>query len=490
MASQDQLDELQSLHAIYDGSGDVRLELPELVHHWLEAGFGDYDFGNSPVEFQARIYPQTEPTDTVLMLRLSLPPDYLATEVDVGSTPPRFQLACPSLSQGQLGQLCDQLDGLWATQCGGPILFTWLEWLRTESSSFSYKVEGDGEAVDIRAVVISALELEVETMKARQEKPVDAIASKTCDNCSIVLEGTTSVCLSSCCHTLCSDCLSAVVQIHTEYDTASRCPLPQCRALVPANLVESLGCPELWALVSRQVLGTPFQDALVLCPKCEDLGMDMPVLTSSSNISEAADASKDTGMSRCRCAQCHLSFCGVCRSPCHPGEACLSDESRVVRMAKRRPPLPPELQDLAVQLAQDIKTTEKQRARKLAESLKSADFEHVRTSFLEAHEINIMQGLESIFGDRVQIAKAPIDVAVQKRFMSSFLAMGTSIEMRPAWHGTDMCNHDSIFRRGLLIPGHGNDLKMFMALRMEQVFTQPTSTHHGCRRASARDPQF
>merc|ERR1740116_604551 len=32
--------------------------------------------------------------------------------------------------------------------------------------------------------------------------------------------------------------------------------------------------------------------------------------------------------------------------------------------------------------------------------------------------------------------------------------------MRPAFHGTDAANHNSIVKRGLLIPGQGNELKV------------------------------
>merc|ERR1712217_36414 len=38
--------------------------------------------------------------------------------------------------------------------------------------------------------------------------------------------------------------------------------------------------------------------------------------------------------------------------------------------------------------------------------------------------------------------------------------MGPNAEMRPAFHGTNAANHKSIFNRGLLIPGAGNELQV------------------------------
>merc|ERR550532_3262879 len=44
------------------------------------------------------------------------------------------------------------------------------------------------------------------------------------------------------------------------------------------------------------------------------------------------------------------------------------------------------------------------------------------------------------------------------RFMQAFSL--TNADIRPAFHGTNANNYNSIFQRGLLIPGHGNELQI------------------------------
>merc|ERR1712216_946177 len=61
-------------------------------------------------------------------------------------------------------------------------------------------------------------------------------------------------------------------------------------------------------------------------------------------------------------------------------------------------------------------------------------------------------------GPMVELHKAPVVALVKKRFMQSFREMPHTCELRPAFHGTNAANHASIFERGLLIPGDGNEL--------------------------------
>jgi hypothetical protein len=137
----------------------------------------------------------------------------------------------------------------------------------------------------------------------------------------------------------------------------------------------------------------------------------------------------------------------------------LDEKSRVVRMTKRRPPLPPDLQDAALQIAKEVRKTEAQKARELAEAIQQADFESMRNEFLNAHEEAIVRGLQSVFGE-AELHKAPLNKAVQARFMKAFLELPSGCELRPAFHGTNSANHGSIFKRGLLIPGDENELKV------------------------------
>lgn len=196
--------------------------------------------------------------------------------------------------------------------------------------------------------------------------------------------------------------------------------------------------------------------------------MDMPVITTSFSRSELDEAIESddfeslVSSSRpCNCYTCDLSFCGLCRSPCHPGESCFSEPSRAVRMSKRRPPLTPELAEVAAKLADAVNKSERLKALELAAFMKTLnnDFDRLRETFRSMHVEKIMTGLEGVLGGPITLTAAPVARDVQERFMTS-MQNAPDTEFRPAFHGTNAANHSSIFERGLLIPGQGNDLRV------------------------------
>jgi len=90
---------------------------------------------------------------------------------------------------------------------------------------------------------------------------------------------------------------------------------------------------------------------------------------------------------------------------------------------------------------------------------KLLSFDSVKELFWLKYGSAIRCHLENVYQDCVCISDAPISSAVQQRFCS--LYNDRSIEkatLLPAFHGTNVANHASIFRRGLLIPGHGSDI--------------------------------
>lgn len=129
-------------------------------------------------------------------------------------------------------------------------------------------------------------------------------------------------------------------------------------------------------------------------------------------------------------------------------------------MAKRRPPLTEKLAEIAANIAEEVRNHEKLQAQQLAAWLSSSrtDFESLRRAFLDMHELKVRQGLEGVFSE-VTLNVAPIERDVQERFMAAIRRM-PDVELRPAFHGTDVRNHSSIFRHGLLIPGQGNKLSV------------------------------
>lgn len=104
-----------------------------------------------------------------------------------------------------------------------------------------------------------------------------------------------------------------------------------------------------------------------------------------------------------------------------------------------------------------MKKSEAEKGKDLANAMRNSDFVAIQQMFLDAHEDAMIRGLESVFGQGVQVYPAPVSHAVTKRFMESYTQYPHT-ELRPAFHGTDARNHDSIFQRGLLIPGDSNEL--------------------------------
>ena len=126
----------------------------------------------------------------------------------------------------------------------------------------------------------------------------------------------------------------------------------------------------------------------------------------------------------------------------------------MVRMAKRRPPLPAELAELAAQKAEEIRQRDKRQA-ELAFSLSqgSSSFQDLVDHFEQQFCPVVLEGLEGVF-ENVELREAKLSKQVQARFFQQISKHGVG-EMRPAFHGTDPKNYDSILERGLLIPGFG-----------------------------------
>jgi hypothetical protein len=59
----------------------------------------------------------------------------------------------------------------------------------------------------------------------------------------------------------------------------------------------------------------------------------------------------------------------------------------------------------------------------------------------------------------ITIQPAPVSRDVQQRFLQGYAAAPFA-DVIPTYHGSDAANYESICRRGLLIPGKGNELKV------------------------------
>jgi len=398
-----------------------------------------------------------------LSLLVSLPPDYLS-EATSASVPPQFELSAFWLASGQLSQLCQQLDQLWHDNLGQPILFVWLEWLRTEALCFLKMLEDGSEFVDMTSQAEHVQDcrakgghcsdmqrlLELMDWNDAKEREISAVR---CHNCHGSIVGHAVKESKLCCaHSLCADCTAIVVRMHAEVDSVPHCPVSDCRKALsnPINALEAqatVGSGLGW------VLGTPLQQDLVFCPFCETIAVDTPI---AFNIVEK---SIPGAMLECKCYNCHWTFCGICRSPCHPGEACEAAKDRCARMANRRPPLPKQVVE-RLDLLSRLAVEEQQAIEEAMSKEDCVDFETFRDKFLCLHETSLRKMLGA---GLVDLSPAPMGEQVTSNFMRSLRAgmrHGIVPEVRPAWHGTNINNHGSIFSRGLLIPGVGNELSI------------------------------
>lgn len=86
-------------------------------------------------------------------------------------------------------------------------------------------------------------------------------------------------------------------------------------------------------------------------------------------------------------------------------------------------------------------------------------FDSVKEVFWLMHGRAIRSHLQHVYNDHVCISDVRISSSLQQSFCS--LYKNSSIEkatLLPAFHGTNVANHKSIFEKGLLIPGHGNNI--------------------------------
>lgn len=87
-------------------------------------------------------------------------------------------------------------------------------------------------------------------------------------------------------------------------------------------------------------------------------------------------------------------------------------------------------------------------------------FEDVQARFLKKHGRPLSSTLKTVLQEPIQIKAAPLSDDVKSRFMEAFAANRGFDRLVPAFHGTNAGLHESIFQRGLLIPGAGNDLRV------------------------------
>mmetsp|Transcript_35682 Transcript_35682/g.70615 ORF Transcript_35682/g.70615 Transcript_35682/m.70615 type:complete len:752 (+) Transcript_35682:51-2306(+) len=89
-------------------------------------------------------------------------------------------------------------------------------------------------------------------------------------------------------------------------------------------------------------------------------------------------------------------------------------------------------------------------------------FDCLRDAFLREHGYCVRRHLSKVFpGYCIRLLRAPVSLPLQASFLQTWRdADRAGVLLRPAFHGTKVANLESIFERGLLIPGQGNTLRV------------------------------
>eukprot|EP00438_Fugacium_kawagutii_P021985 Skav217013 [mRNA] locus=scaffold1803:212354:214490:- [translate_table: standard] len=232
----EQKEELYSLECIYEGSKEVSLQLPDLdVQHTHEDGM----VLNLKLATSAR---------HKFEMQIELPQGYL----EVDGKLPTCELTSDTLSRDQLGLLCEHLQAM----TDSPVLFSWIEWLRTESNSFLHPPRTALSAPAIvRATSEGSLDIDLNDI------PEDPPEAQSCANC--VAPRPATVQLRTCGHWLCESCCSFTWQVYSvQLPQQPRCPLPNCQAM-STQLATLEGAMEPWLKVSQHILSSRFQDLML-----------------------------------------------------------------------------------------------------------------------------------------------------------------------------------------------------------------------------------
>jgi len=105
--------------------------------------------------------------------------------------------------------------------------------------------------------------------------------------------------------------------------------------------------------------------------------------------------------------------------------------------------------------------TQRSNARRMEARSRSdvtSKFHAFQDAFLQRFEADIHESLRTTLGKH-SLVPAALSVDLQRQFVELVQSGAfSSVKVSPAFHGTPSSNFDSIFQRGLLVPGKGNEL--------------------------------
>eukprot|EP00930_Biecheleria_cincta_P069919 TRINITY_DN57595_c0_g1_i1.p1 TRINITY_DN57595_c0_g1~~TRINITY_DN57595_c0_g1_i1.p1 ORF type:complete len:440 (+),score=59.77 TRINITY_DN57595_c0_g1_i1:109-1428(+) len=89
---------------------------------------------------------------------------------------------------------------------------------------------------------------------------------------------------------------------------------------------------------------------------------------------------------------------------------------------------------------------------------RTCPFVQLQKTFLTQHGVKCCKHLQLCNPGTIHLRPAPLSEEARLRFLNAKKELPGTLE--PAFHGTNACNFPSIFERGLLIPGEGNELRV------------------------------
>lgn len=284
---------------------------------------------------------------TPLCLHLTLPHTYPSHSA------PLFSLSCLWLDAMELGALCHQLDELYKTNKGLPLIYTWMDWLQTDTLSCLCReesvllipfeaVEEDAHLRDPRALPeCSSLQNDLVAIlwhDHEQDYLHFAQSNHVCGICFEEKSGRDFFRIEGCQHGFCRDCLSAFCEMHVSDGTVQQltCPEPKCSTCLPASVVrQSLG-EQLYQRWERLLLQSALDTMgdIEWCPRC--------------NMAVIRD--EEENMNLAYCTSCHYSFCTQCHHSWHQGIKCQDTLARLKQIEEASKSQDPQRKEKTKQL--------------------------------------------------------------------------------------------------------------------------------------------
>ncbi|CAM6059811.1 unnamed protein product [Sphagnum tenellum] len=253
-------------------------------------------------------------------------------------SPPLFTLSCLWLSPLKLSSLCASLDKIAVDYSPEVVVYTWADWLRTDSLSHlgiceklelgPYHERGMEKNIndyaDDRALSSStSFDVDIARILRHNEERQNKEFLRSLHMCNICLTEHTGKDFARmpCQHMFCWACMQQLSDMQVKEGTVINltCPDTSCREPIPPGLLKDLLGPEAfqrWEDLTLQRTLDSMTD-IVYCPRCKNVGIE----------------DQDHHV---QCSNCFFSFCSLCFSSWHVGAICMTPEARLRILQSRQ----------------------------------------------------------------------------------------------------------------------------------------------------------